>query len=192
MNEGGAILIVEDDADVQRAARLALVPHVGRIESLPAPDALEEALRRCAFEAVLLDMNFVAGARSGSGGLNALARIRAIDPNLSVVLMTAYGGVSLAVEALKQGAADFILKPWHNEKLVAAIAAAMQATRLRRAGETLELDALERSTIEKALSQYRGNVSQAAAALGLTRPALYRRMSKHGIASPASRPEDNA
>jgi transcriptional regulator of acetoin/glycerol metabolism len=74
-----------------------------------------------------------------------------------------------------------VLKPWHNDKLIATVVAAAQATRRRRAAETLNLDTLERSTIERALLQHGGNISLAAAALGLSRPALYRRMSKHGL-----------
>ncbi len=144
-------------------------------------DALEELLQACLYDAVLLDMNFVVGERSGRAGLDALARIRAADPDLSVVLMTAFGGVTLAVEALKRGAADFVLKPWHNDKLIAAVESAAAATRTRRDADRLNLDALERQTIERALAQHRGNISLAAAALGLSRPALYRRLSKYGL-----------
>jgi len=74
-----------------------------------------------------------------------------------------------------------VLKPWRNEKLVAVVRAAAERTRAVRAGSTLDLDTIERRTIEKALAEHAGNVSSAAAALGLSRPALYRRMSKHGL-----------
>lgn len=182
MNAGQrALLIVEDDADVRRAARITLAPSFERIETAADAAVLEEHLQACLFDAVLLDMNFVAGERSGAAGLDALARIRAADPDLAVVLMTAYGGVTLAVEALKRGAADFVLKPWHNEKLVAAVDAAADATRVRRDADRLNLDVLERQTIERALAQHRGNISLAAAALGLSRPALYRRLAKYGL-----------
>jgi two-component system, response regulator RegA len=99
-----------------------------------------------------------------------------------VVLMTTFGGVSLAVEALKRGAADFVLKPWRNEKLVAAVRAAAELTRSKRlADESFDLEAAERTAIRRALAHHDGNVSRAAASLGLTRPALYRRMAKHGL-----------
>jgi two-component system response regulator RegA len=176
-----AVLIIEDDADVQRAARLALAGRCRLIDALNAPGELEGRLEAVSFDVVLLDMNFVAGERSGIAGLDALARLQELDASLAVVLMTAYGGVSLAVEALKRGATDFVLKPWHNDKLIATVTAAAQSTRRRRAAETLNLDTLERSTIERALLQHGGNISLAAAALGLSRPALYRRMSKHGL-----------
>jgi two-component system response regulator RegA len=181
MIEDAAILIVEDDADVQRAARIALAGNCRLIEVLDGPAALADRLEAVSFDVVLLDMNFVAGDRSGATGLDALARVQALDASLGVVLMTAYGGVSLAVAALKRGATDFVLKPWRNDKLVATVLAAATATRQRRAAETLNLDALERAAIERALLQHAGNISLAAAALGLSRPALYRRMSKHGL-----------
>ena len=176
-----AVLIVEDDADVQRAARLVLTDCFQRVEMRRSAEGLENVLSTETFDVVLLDMNFVAGERSGQAGLDALAHIRAFDQTLGVVLMTAYGGVSLAVDALKRGAADFVLKPWHNDKLLAAVIAAAAATRTQRAAETLDLEVLERSTIQRALTQFDGNISNAAAALGLSRAALYRRMSKHEL-----------
>ena len=181
MSAAPAVLVVEDDADVRRSARIALAAHVGRVETIASLEGLEDVLRASAYDVVLLDMNFVVGERGGTAGLGALARIRTFDPTLAVVLMTAYGGVTLAVQALKQGAADFVLKPWHNEKLVAAVTTAAQLTHSRRATETLELDTLERDAIERALARFEGNISAAATALGLSRAALYRRMAKHGL-----------
>jgi len=181
MTESTAVLVVEDDPDVRRSARIALAVVAAQVEAIESTEALEEALRSCRFEVVLLDMNFVAGERSGSAGLSALAQIGSIDPTLAVVLMTAYGGVALAVEALKKGAVDFVLKPWRNDKLVAAVKAAAEITRARRAAESMQLDALEKGAIERALQRAQGNISSAAAALGLSRAALYRRMAKHGL-----------
>jgi two-component system response regulator RegA len=181
MSGGATVLIAEDDADVLRAARIALVPYSERVETLSTVDGLDEVLASASFDVVLLDMNFVSGERSGGDGLNALARIQAYDPCLAVVLMTAYGGVALAVEALKRGAADFVLKPWRNDKLIAAVTAAAAKTRTQREKETQHLDAVERGAIERALARHEGNISLAAAELGLSRPALYRRMAKHGL-----------
>jgi two-component system response regulator RegA len=181
MNTTGALLIIEDDLDVQRAARIALAGRFARIDALAAPDQELEIRLTSGYDLVLLDMNFVAGDRSGAAGLDALARINASDSTLAVVLMTAYGGVQLAVAALKRGATDFVLKPWHNEKLIATIDAAARTTQLRRHAEAQTLDQLERGAIERALAKADGNISLAAAALGLSRPALYRRMSKHGL-----------
>ncbi|HEX4050891.1 MAG TPA: response regulator [Steroidobacteraceae bacterium] len=181
MNAGVAILIIEDDADVSRAARIVLTPLASRVETISGPRELAAQLTSTSFDVVLLDMNFVSGERSGHEGLDALGELLTLDATLAVVLMTAYGGVALAVEALKRGAADFVLKPWHNDKLLAAVERAAALTRQRREEETLQLNILERRAIERALSRHEGNVSLAAAALGLSRPALYRRMSKYGL-----------
>lgn len=182
MNSSDALLIIEDDPDVQRAARVALAGSFARIDVVDAPGTgLEELLDAHGYQVVLLDMNFATGERSGAAGIDALARIRAADSTLSVVLMTAYGGVQLAVEALKRGAADFVLKPWRNEKLIATVDAAAAATRTRREAEAQTLDELERGAIERALARADGNISVAAGALGISRPALYRRMNKHGL-----------
>ncbi len=175
-----SLLIADDDADVRRAARLALTARADTVEAASL-DEMTAQLGARAFDAVLLDMNFALGDHTGRDGLEGLARIQAADPTLSVVLMTAYGAVSLAVEALKRGGADFLLKPWRNDALMAAVDAAAAKTRQKREGESLELDGIERTTIEKALSRHDGNIAQAAVALGLSRPALYRRMSKYGL-----------
>lgn len=176
----GPLLVVDDDADVLHAARLALAP--ARVEVSRGAEGLDALLAADAFEAVLLDMNFAIGDHSGRDGLTQLERIHRLDPTLSIVLMTAYGGVALAVEALKRGACDFVLKPWRNEKLTAAVTAAAELTRQRRAeAGRFDLEGVERDAIERALAHHGGNISRAAAALGLTRPALYRRMAKHGL-----------
>jgi DNA-binding NtrC family response regulator len=172
-----AILIIDDDSDVRQAAKLALARHVARIDTAGAPDAA--LIRPGELDCVLLDMNFLPAERSGRAGMDALAAIRTADPALSVVLMTSYGAVSLAVEALKRGASNFLLKPWRNEALVESVREAAARTAKEREGAPL--DAVERATIEKALARHDGNIAQAAAALGLSRPALYRRMSKHGL-----------
>jgi DNA-binding NtrC family response regulator len=175
------LLIVEDDTDVQRAARFALAPHVTTIEVASSLEELAQKMSVNTFDAALLDMNFALGDHSGRDGLNGLQRIQTTDSALSVVLMTAYGAVSLAVDALKQGAFDFVLKPWKNDKLISTVLAAAERTRNIRTSNSLDLDAIERTAIERALKHYDGNIAQAAGALGLSRPALYRRMAKHGL-----------
>lgn len=174
-----AIIVIDDKPDVHQAVALALEPWVGRVESAASPEALPALMAAARYDCALLDMNFAAGERSGRDGLEALDLIKAADPTLAVVLMTAYGAVSLAVESLKRGASDFLLKPWRNEALVAAVREAARRTRAARSGASL--DSLERSAIAGALDRHDGNIAQAAAALGLSRPALYRRMAKHGL-----------
>jgi DNA-binding NtrC family response regulator len=178
----GPVLVLDDDADVLQAAKLALAREAEKVDVSEGVPDIGALVGPGSHEVVLLDMNFGLGDQSGAEGLDQLARAQAADPTLSVVLMTAFGGVSLAVEALKRGAADFVLKPWRNEKLLAAVEAAAELTRTRRreAG-AFDLEAVERSAIARALHHHGGNVSHAAKALGLTRPALYRRMEKHGL-----------
>jgi len=175
-----ALLIADDDGDVRRAARLALAA-LAEAQEAASLEEMEARLAAATFDAVILDMNFALGERSGHDGLDGLARVSRADPTLSVVLMTAFGAVSLAVESLKRGGADFLLKPWRNDALVAAVQAAAKRTRGRREEELLSLDDVERLAIEKALLRHDGNIAQAAAALGVSRPALYRRMSKYGL-----------
>jgi DNA-binding NtrC family response regulator len=174
-----ALLIVDDDPDVLKAAAFALSDPQTKIVTAGSPVEIEADAQGC--DAVLLDMNFALGERSGGEGLDALARLTAAHPDLSVVLMTTYGGVNLAVDALKRGAVDFILKPWRNEALIAIMTKAAQTTRDRRVEAAMTLDELERRAIERALAVSNGNLSRAAAMLGLTRPALYRRLERHGL-----------
>src|SRR3954470_11966264 len=119
---GGTFLIVDDDPDVLKAAAAVLGREAGRVDTAGSPEGLAEQAH--AYDAVLLDMNFATGARDGREGLDGLDRFLAADPALSVVLMTTYGGVALAVQALKRGAADFVLKPWRNEALAESMHAA--------------------------------------------------------------------
>jgi DNA-binding NtrC family response regulator len=135
----GCILVVDDDPDVLTAARLALSPRFQKIQTLRGTGELAATLARLSPDAVLLDMNFTAGAQTGREGLDWLGRIRALDPHTSVVLMTAYGGVALAVESLKSGAVDFVLKPWENERLIATLSSAVSLARARREATDLSV-----------------------------------------------------
>src|SRR5215208_6186433 len=108
-------LIIDDDRDVLDAIAILLEDDFivsgesspNRIQSLPLQD----------FDIILLDMNFSAGLNTGNEGIYWLSRILAIDKHASVIMMTAYGNIKLAVEAIKRGAKDFVLKPWENDKL---------------------------------------------------------------------------
>lgn len=127
----GTLLVVDDNSDVLTAARLALAPHFEKVATLQNPDHLVRTLDTFVPDAILLDMNFAPGERTGREGLEWLGRLRVAAPSASVVLMTAFGGVSLAVEALKNGAVDFVLKPWQNDKLVATMSAAVALSKAR-------------------------------------------------------------
>ncbi|MEM7450679.1 MAG: sigma-54 dependent transcriptional regulator [Pseudomonadota bacterium] len=131
MPEPGRILIVDDDPDILTAGRLLLRRHFEHVETLNDPTSIPERVGGGQFDAVLLDMNFGPGESSGAQGLEWLARIRELDPDLVVVMITAHGGVDTAVEAMKLGASDFVAKPWQNEKVVATLSAAVELHRRR-------------------------------------------------------------
>ncbi len=131
------ILVVDDEEDILQAARLLLKRHFSSVQTLRDPSSLPELVRRNAFDVLLLDMNFAAGADDGTEGLKWLKEVMSLDSQAVVVLVTAHGGVELAVEAMKQGAADFVIKPWENERLLATLLAAVNLRRSR--AEVLEL-----------------------------------------------------
>lgn len=129
--DSARILIVDDQEDILLAARLLLKRHFATVKTLRDPATLPELVRRNAFDVLLLDMNFAPGADKGVEGLAVLTQVLALDPQAVVVLITAHGDVSLAVEAMKKGAADFVTKPWENERLLATLIAASNLRRSR-------------------------------------------------------------
>jgi len=139
------ILVIDDEEDVLRAARLLLKRHFASVETERDPAVLPALVHDGAFDVLLLDMNFARGADSGAEGLSWLSKILALDPRAAVVLVTAYSDIELAVQAMKQGAADFVIKPWENERLVATLTAAANLRRARM--ETVELRRRNRSLV---------------------------------------------
>jgi len=123
------ILIVDDDQDVLLAARLFLKPHAEQIVTESDPNLIPTLLQNETYDVILLDMNFAHDATSGKEGFHWLKRILEIDPLAVVILITAYGGVETAVQAIKEGAVDFVLKPWQNEKLLATLSSASKLHR---------------------------------------------------------------
>ncbi len=119
------ILVVDDDKDVLLAARLLLKQHFSSIQTILDPHEIPLLMGKKQFDVILLDMNFTQDATSGKEGLLWLEEILKIDPLAVVILITAYGDVRTAVKAIRQGATDFILKPWENERLVATTSTAL-------------------------------------------------------------------
>ena len=117
------ILIVDDDEDVLQAARLYLKQHFTLIHTERDPAKIPTHLRNENYDVILLDMNFTRDVSSGQEGFQWLSEILKIDPGAVVILITAYGDVEMAVKGMKNGATDFVLKPWQNEKLLATIMA---------------------------------------------------------------------
>src|SRR5690606_14163558 len=115
------ILIVDDDPDVLTAVRLLLKQHVATVITEHNPELIPAVLSKEKPDLVLLDMNFKSTINTGNEGLYWLSRIKSTKPDLPVVMITAYGAIDLAVTSLKQGAADFVVKPWQNEQLIGVI-----------------------------------------------------------------------
>lgn len=134
----GNILIIDDDLAVLESLELLLRGSSEKVVTLSDPHKLKSMLENNPFDAVLLDMNFAAGRNTGKEGISWLKEILKSDPTLSVITITAYGDVDLAVEAMKIGAFDFVQKPWKSEKLMSTLNAACQLTLSRRKVKRLE------------------------------------------------------
>ncbi len=117
----GKILVVDDNKSILSAVEILLQDEFEEVVTIANPNQLPSMVDSSEFDLILLDMNFSAGVNTGNEGLYWLSRIKEVKPDLEVVLFTAYGDVELAVKALKQGASDFVLKPWDNEKLKATL-----------------------------------------------------------------------
>ena len=126
------ILVVDDNKSVLSALEILLQFEYENVETLFNPNQIISLPNFDKVDIVLLDMNFSAGINSGNEGLFWLKEIKKKSPNTSVIMMTAYGAVDLAVQALKEGAADFILKPWNNEKLLATVKSAYMLRQSRK------------------------------------------------------------
>ena len=136
------ILIADDQADVLAALSLLLKGERFQIEGTSSPDGVLRAIESQDFDVVLIDLNYARDTTSGSEGLDLLTRIRAADPTLPVVVMTAWGSVDLAVEAMRRGARDFIQKPWDNARLLAVLRTQVELAEALRRGRRLEAENL--------------------------------------------------
>ncbi len=144
MNEG-KILMVDDDEDVLLAAKMLLKKYNYHVIIEKNPNKIPFLLNNDTYDVILLDMNFSKDTTSGKEGFEWLAQIKERDPQAVVIMITAFGDVEMAVRALKEGATDFILKPWQNEKLIATISTAIklkksynEVDKLRKAKQMLE------------------------------------------------------
>ena len=125
------ILVVDDDSDVLTAARLLLRQHFGNVLTSNDPERILEIMAAEPVDVFLIDMNFAIGRNTGAEGLKWLNEILAADADAVVILMTAFGDLNTAVKAMRQGAADFVLKPWQNDRLVATIKVAAELRQTR-------------------------------------------------------------
>jgi two-component system, NtrC family, response regulator HydG len=145
VNEGGKILMIDDDEDVLLAAKMLLKKSGHQVIIEKNPNKIPFLLNNDTYDVILLDMNFSKDTTSGKEGFQWLGQIKERDPDAVVIMITAFGDVEMAVRALKEGATDFILKPWQNEKLVATISTAIklkksynEVDKLRKAKQMLE------------------------------------------------------
>jgi len=132
MNLKGNILIIDDNRSILSTLEILLSPVFSSVTTLTNPNLITAELRKKDYNLVILDMNFQAGVNTGNEGIYWLERIRESNPEVSVVMITAYGDIDTAVKALKAGAADFVLKPWDNEKLKATLQLALELNLSKR------------------------------------------------------------
>jgi sigma-B regulation protein RsbU (phosphoserine phosphatase) len=149
-------LIADDQPDVLEALRLLLKREGYQIEAVNSPKAVLERLHDREYDVLLMDLNYALDTTSGQEGLDLLARVQKLDSTLPVVVMTAWGSIRLAVEAMQRGAADFVEKPWDNSKLLSTLRTQIESRNERRSGA-----ARESGEIEAASATQRGLLPQA-------------------------------
>jgi DNA-binding NtrC family response regulator len=135
-----AVLIADDQREVRESLRLLLKAEGFEAETAASPAEIIQAVTARELDAVLMDLNYTRDTTSGQEGLNLLARLRALDETLPVVVMTAWASVGLAVEAMRQGARDFLEKPWDNARVVSVLRTQVELRRALRKGERLEAE----------------------------------------------------
>lgn len=133
------ILIVDDNKSILSAMELLLKGRCGKVKTLSSPNLVLSELQRETYDVLLLDMNFSAGINTGNEGIYWLQRILEQEPSISIVMITAYGDVELAVKAVRMGATDFVLKPWDNEKMLATIDSAWRLNQSKKEVKKLKL-----------------------------------------------------
>ncbi|HKI46890.1 MAG TPA: sigma-54 dependent transcriptional regulator [Balneolales bacterium] len=133
----GRILIVDDDEDILQSARLFLKQHGAQVDTEKNPSSIANLIKNESYDVILLDMNFNKDISNGEDGFFWMRKILEIDPSAVVIFITAYGDVGQAVRAIKEGATDFVLKPWQNEKLLATISSALKLRASRNEADNL-------------------------------------------------------
>ncbi len=129
MSKSGSILIVDDNEEFLLALKLMLSPHFNLVDTESNPEAILAQIQNNSYDLMLLDMNFRAGINTGNEGLYWLNKIKEVDPDATIVFITAYGDVQLAVKSVKEGAADFIQKSWDEKKILSTVLSAFQLSK---------------------------------------------------------------
>ena len=169
----GTLLVVDDNPSIFTTLEICLDGVFERILTLTTPEKILPTLEQEAVDVVLLDMNFSIGINNGQEGLIWLSAVHRKHPDIPVVLMTAYADVKLAVRGLKNGAADFVTKPWENHELIRVLKDAVDSST-----EVVTLDKMEVEHVRKVVDKCHGNISKAAGLLGISRQRLYKKLGK--------------
>jgi two-component system response regulator HydG len=140
--KNASILVIDDDTDVLTAVRLLLKSEVKEVVTEKNPQEINHLVPGNRFDVILLDMNFNSSLHTGNEGLFWLRRIKELKSDAGVIMITAYGDVDLAVRSLKEGASDFVVKPWHNDRLIATIKEVLKKRAGKNAGEPTEAKTL--------------------------------------------------
>lgn len=189
------ILIIDDNKAVRMSLEMVLGDEFDSILTIGDPKLLPALLSNGDFDAVLLDMNFDNSRLDGSDGLFWLTRIKEMPQPPAVVLITAFGDIQLAVEAMKRGGDDFVTKPWDNDDLIAKVKSAIRKNRVARSDravlsqardakarqdklDAMTLDELKSDHINSVVARCNGNLTQAARLLGINRQTLYNQLKK--------------
>ena len=194
------LLVVDDNRSVLAAVKLLAEMKFDRVVTTTSPSRIPALLREEQPACVLLDMNFASPVTNGNEGLYWLSEIRRLSPDIPVVLFTAYADVPLAVQGLKEGAIDFVSKPWDNARLLQTLLHAVNTvltsdsrspsdSRLSLTGKAdptstphkPTLEDMERRMIAEAIADNGGNLSAAATQLGITRQTLYNKIKRHNL-----------
>jgi two-component system, NtrC family, response regulator HydG len=150
----GKILIIDDDGDVLYTTRMVLKNHFKEVYTERDPTLISGILAKEQFDVILLDMNFSPGTTSGKEGLHWLKTIKSLDPGAHVIICTAYGDIPLAVTAMKEGASEFLVKPWEKEKLLATVNAIFQLSQKEKETQLFRSrQAVQNSSFSSSLDQ---------------------------------------
>lgn len=169
----GKILVVDDNTNILTALRYCLEGTFEEVLTITSPEGIMSQLGQNEVDAIILDMNFSLGVNNGQEGLFWLNAIHRRHPDIPIVLLTAYADVQLAVKGLKNGAADFLVKPWDNDELLRKLKDAID-----RRDAIATLSETEAAQIRLAMDRSRGKLSTAAEMLGVSRQTLYNKIKK--------------
>ncbi len=156
IKQSAKVLIVDDNEDILLAAKLLLKQVVTVVHTEKNPENIPQLLKNDGYDVIFLDMNFTQDMTSGKEGLYWLNQILNLDPSAAVILITAFGDIDLAVKAVKEGATDFVLKPWQNDKFISTLFAALKLKQLKTGSEDSDRNQLNADNVSNKYSELIG------------------------------------